>query len=614
VHAWLKDAVGNISALSNGGTGTTGKDKAVTSYTPGDPPSLSNILATGAEAPANPPSNADLTAASGATVYIKWRATDDTAFPGNAISLYYTTDNVTYNTIATGLANGVNGGCTLNHAGTTLDDNVTGCHAWTSATSSPFKIRVSATDAAGFTTLSTSSWLNISTINFIAGNTDLGLGGSASSAVLLFESVTSVVTDPNSLAVKSDGTIFYRDRTRGILKLDPATGVISSYIPQTGTATGDGGQATDATLRQARRITLDFSAGERLLIWDHDRIRRVEANGVINTIIGGGASTADNVDPLSVSISPMPSMNDHMGKAFFAMPNGNIYFHSDGGASGAVGLRVRYLDAASNTVKSFSVTGTGDGLSAATNVASCSMTQPALAFDRLTGSTTYGLIQSRHIASTNPAGCNDVDNNYSITRFDPATGVSYGPGQQPTHQGQAVAHRIVGRDGKIYTVSRNNGSTLYRYNETTRGMDVVAGSLGNGYCVDGTHYTACKTDLQDAFVKADGTVYLVDHGTIRVIDSSGNLQTIAGQRLFAGDGGPAPSARFGDITDIRKWVDGGTGKYVVFDHGEARIREFSIGGNVTHLAGEGSIVGSMDTSTAATAQGMLTVYASQAAN
>ena len=93
------------------------------------------------------------------------------------------------------------------------------------------------------------------------------------------------------LAVAPDGTVYLADSNNQVIRKINPQGVISTVAgggtPSSGN--GDGGPATNATLGQPVAITLT-PAGE-LLIADAGahRIRRVSAAGVISTFAGGGS-------------------------------------------------------------------------------------------------------------------------------------------------------------------------------------------------------------------------------------------------------------------------------------------------------------------------------------
>lgn len=84
-----------------------------------------------------------------------------------------------------------------------------------------------------------------------------------------------------------------------------------------------------------------------------------------------------------------------------------------------------------------------------------------------------------------------------------------------------------------------------------------------------------------------GNVFFADAGNLRVrmISSDGTIKTVAGTGAgtHSGDNGPATSATFSDLNGIA--VDGDGNIYVSGGH---RIRKFTVGGNITTIAGDGT--------------------------
>jgi hypothetical protein len=594
VYAWVMDQSGNISTLSNGGAGTAGIDSASITYTPGTPPSLSNILATNTDSPSTPPTSSELTIGTGSSVVIKWNVNIGTnPLSASPIRLYYTEDDTTYlpinGTDTSPLPNAQGAGCTI-------DGSHSGCYVWSggSPTNGYFKVRVSATDSSGMTALSTSTAVNTPFLNFLAGNTDPGLGGSAATALFYPENSFIYRPDMGSLVVASDGTTYFRDRTRGILRISPTDGIQKLWIPTTGTSGGDGGPVTSATLRLPFKIALD--AQDRLLIFDYNRIRRVDTSvspNTISTIIGGGASTADGVSPLSVLISaPASDLTLSQGKSMplLALPNGDIYFQSDHYLSTlGSGFRIRHYDASTGLVQSIVPSGTGYYDYPTTDLGTNNLNGFGVVYDPVTS-----VISHMEISSYNPV---TGDTYNEPVNLDIHSYVSTAP--HPIYPGDKHdPFRVQGMDGALYAVDRPQGK-IFKFSVATNDWTLLAGTGTVGACPDGTAALTCNMDPTDAFVNRQGTLYFVDRGQIRIVDGSGKIQTLMGQSLSSGDGGNALAARFGTIYSFDKWGD----KIVVSDVSEEKLREFGLGGDMQTIAGNGVIAQSNDTALAI-AQGL----------
>jgi hypothetical protein len=603
IYGWVRDQAGNISPLSASGVGTDGTDKATINYTPGTPPVVSDALATSVDNPSNPPTSNDMATPSGSTVYIKWKATDDQPLPSTPISLYYTLDNITYTLIASNISNSANAGCTISGA-------QTGCYTWTngSPTDGYLSIRVAAQDSNSMVSYTTAPALNVMPpIRFLAGNTEPGLNGSASAA-MFFNAISDGKTDAGSLLVHPNGTIYFRDIMRGILVVSPSDGIQKLLIPTTGTASGDGGPISSATLKMPIKIALDFQ--NRILVFDYNRIRRIDTNVspmTIDTIIGGGASTAETAAPLSLSLTDAtvypgyPSGEHYI--PLIPLPNGDIYFLSENYGQGPTsgGIRIRIYKADSNQVQSIRLTGIGDSYNASQDQTKCSFQSLGLSFDPTSSTVTHMETTVMHSITSSSCPGTSSPGPMTISQFDPSTGVVMTP-YIPYTIMNYVAIRVTGKDGGLYSVSRKS-PWIAKFNGTNWVALVGTGTLGS--CPDGTAALSCKIDPQDLYVTAQGKLYFMDKGRIRTLNDSGQVITLLGQPYSYGDGGPALSARFNTINFFEQK---NTGEITLLDQFEFRFREFTIGGNIQTIAGNGNI-GTPNTSTAANAQSIYMSYA-----
>jgi VCBS repeat-containing protein len=582
VYSWVKDEAGNISTLTNAGVGTFGTDKLDRLYDPGVPPTVFDVVAANDPLAPNPPTRAQSSSPAGSDLYVKWKASDNVALPSGAISLFYSQDEINFTQVsgASALDHGTNYGCT----GLTLAANE-GCFKWTggSPLSTSYKIRVKVTDSTSISAQSISNPINSDTIKIIAGNTESGLGGSAVSA-MFFTRKSGSESDPGTLVVTNDGRIYFADYKRGILTVDPSDGKQKIFIPQTGTSSGDGGPATNATLNYAVKIALDFQ--NRLLILDRNRIRRVDlnlANPTIETIIGGGSSTADTIaNPLDVQFYSH-STNSWYSRSmvFFATPNGDIYFHSDRGwrdYSSADPYRIRIYRAATNSIESKKVSGAGDGLSGGYNLSDCGNGLPGLAYNPGTSQLTGAYIQT--LRDDHYPVCNNADWRFTKAFLNPDTFVSTGP-----HNDSYRYYRyfsVTGMNGQQYQIIDRNYVMRNNWDGT---YTKVLGSGTRGHCNDGTANLSCNMDIQDIFVTSTGKIYFLDGGQIRTIDGDGNVVTLFGQNAGYGDGVNALNARFDKINTLSRLDNG---KIVVADYNTYYFKEFTIEGNIDIIAGTGN--------------------------
>jgi uncharacterized protein (TIGR03437 family) len=133
------------------------------------------------------------------------------------------------------------------------------------------------------------------TISTVAGNgwtgTAQGDGGPASTASVYL---------PQGLAVDVAGNLYIADTLNNrIRRVSAADGTIST-VAGTGTAgkSGDGGLATSAQLNNPWAVAVDAAGDLFIADYLNSRIREVTPNGIINTIAGGTGIgyTGDNVN------------------------------------------------------------------------------------------------------------------------------------------------------------------------------------------------------------------------------------------------------------------------------------------------------------------------------
>lgn len=571
ITIWYKDSHGNISNLSNSGSGSAGTDLYTMTFTPDPPPSISNLITSSTDAPSNPLTTSDTTVPFGFDVYIRWNITDNLAIPNGNVSLSYTTNDSTYTTIASGLNNGVNGDCTLS-------TGTSGCYKWTasSPTNTYFRVKLVVSDSSGTPIFDVSNPVNTGSVKFLSGNTSLGVGGAAVNAILIGanEHQYNDNHDAQSFVVSKKGYVFFKFNNRGIVYISPEDGILRDLIPTTGTASGDGGNVTSATLRSPVRMILDYN--DNILIWDYNKVRKIDINSTpwtITTLFGGGADGSDGAPALSASLST--SYSDQLT----ATPNGRIYFNKSN--------EIWYYDSSDQLVKKhIALTGFGtDDMAtwkASFDNVACPGINAAFSFNKSTSAITKIM---RRMSSTTAAACGSQASTYALynTNFDLSSGVATAP-----HPPQTTwsSFKFTGLDGNLYVLAQGRG-TLTKYNPTTNTFQTVLGvnSSQNGRCADGTAATSCKAVIMSAFVNEFGKIYFFDLGVLRMVDSSGLVQTIAGQPRNFGIGYNPISARYSQINFFE--VNGND--IYVRNELENQIVKFSLtGGNLVHVAGNTS--------------------------
>lgn len=133
----------------------------------------------------------------------------------------------------------------------------------------------------------------------------------------------------------------------------------------------------------------------------------------------------------------------------------------------------------------------------------------------------------------------------------------------------------------------SQGASIRKVN-TSGIINTIAGNGLPGDTGDGGNATAAQIYCQDLTVDAAGNVYFTDplHSVIRKIDTAGIITTIAGtgQSGYSGDGGPAAAAKLQLSQGIT--IDSVGNLY--FADNAAYVRKISTDGTISTIAGNGS--------------------------
>ncbi|MEN9722969.1 MAG: hypothetical protein RJB38_955 [Pseudomonadota bacterium] len=576
LYFWLKDSVGNASSLSASGVGTSGTDRGSIIFDPPSAPTISLAQSSSDDSPAHPLGTGDKSVSVGGSVYLKWSASSTSGIPATGISIEYTTDDVNFSTLISGLSNSANtGACTLN-------GSFTGCAVLTAPSSGYFRLRVRAQDIHNYAAYGAANGMNTGSLNFLAGNTDLALGASAKSAILL-------PCDQCGLAVLNDGRIFLGD-SRGLGWQNPATGAYEILIPNTGTSSGDGGPVTSATLNRLSKVAVDFAGN--LLILDDVKLRKLTTSTspmTIQAFIGGGFDTSDSIsNPLLLQL-PNTAI-------FFPLPNGDIWFdlHSS---------KLKKYTSSTGQITSLQMAGTGNSYSASHDLMAC---VHSAIFPILGSSGALQQMGWRMFFGGLSSACaytNEWREEFAYAAISPETGLSELPAPGYINSafpaiagagGYREFHTFhLGRNLKTYAIGFDSWvfglgpAGLLEYQSSSRSWTRVMGTGGSGTCADLTLASDCNITPGDISVNSLGQIFFVDKKakSVRTIANDGRIQTLMGDALGSTDNTTALQARFSGLTDLKYWSDSGTDRFVILDFQDSRIREFTESGGLSTLAG-----------------------------
>ncbi|MCD6010653.1 MAG: surface protein [Flavipsychrobacter sp.] len=483
-----------------------------------------------------------------------------------------------------------------------------------------------------------------------------------------------------------------------VRRIDAATGIITTYAGN-GTAAfaGDGGAATAASFGLLYGIAADGSGNVFLSDWSFKRIRKVNSSGTISTYAGTGtAGFGGDGGPATTTGVAMQNLGcsvDGGGNLYFADYNnqrirkvdalgiistvagtGTWGFSGDGGAATAAKLnwpyntacdgagnvyiadyqniRIRkihnfnrplYFTAGASTTLSVCQNSPGDSINIPLSIMDSDMYQYATwiimsapshgSAIAAWGAITPGTVFSPHGCYYKPTAgyvgpdtfiarafdgfvydtitvyvtVNPVPGSITgVTSFSTSgyTTLSSTPGGGAWTSGSSGIAAASGTTGVVTGVSAGTATITYTIPATgcirTTTVNVfpyagktiitVAGNGTGGYVGDGVAATATQINLPgDVAFDGSGNMYIADDGNqrIRKVNSSGIISTIAGTTIgFSGDGGAATAAQFNNPTGVA--VDN-SGNVYVADLNNHRVRKISTSGIITTFAGTGTI-------------------------
>jgi sugar lactone lactonase YvrE len=331
---------------------------------------------------------------------------------------------------------------------------------------------------------------------------------------------------------------------------------------------GDGGLAVDALLREPGGLAVDYAGNVYIADSGNARIRKVAVNGTISTVAGTGAfGYSGDGGPATGA-----ELNDPTGVAVDWV--GNLYI------ADCINNRIRKVAAENGVISTVAGDGTygyfGDGAAAV----GAELAQPrGVALDSL---------GNVYIADTNNyrirvVGVNGV---ISTVAGDGTYGYSGDTGPATGAEISTVTSIAIDSQGDLYLADLNND----RIREVVGGkISTFAGNGVNGFLGDGGPSTAAEINYPEGIgLDSNGNLYICDSNNHRVREvAGGTISTIAGLSAnnYFGDGGPATGAGLGFPNAV---VADAAGNLYIADSGNARIRKVALNGTIATFAGNGN--------------------------
>ncbi|MCH8266466.1 MAG: hypothetical protein IH846_03000, partial [Acidobacteria bacterium] len=412
------------------------------------------------------------------------------------------------------------------------------------------------------------------TITTVAGNGDFGFtgdGGQATSASLNF---------PRGVAVDADGNLYIADTySNRIRKVTPG-GTITTVAGSGSADPGAGGPATSALLDVPTGVAVD-GTGNLYIADGSNRVRRISSGGIIDTVAGTG------IEDFSGDEGPATSATLNQAFGVAVDGSGNLYIADTGNNR----IRRVALDGTITTVAGSGGTGrlagalSGDGGPAT----SARLNLPSGVAVDAGGSLYIADTVNQRVRKVSSTGTITTLAGNNLFKFSgdggPATSASL---NFPT---SAALDAL----GNLYIADLGN----HRVRKVTPGgtITTVAGSGPPGaFSGDGGSATSASLNLPSGVaVDAAGNLFIADliNERVRKVSANGIITTVAGNGGFgfSGDGGQATDAELARPADV---AVNAAGDLYIADTDNNRVRKVSSGGIITTVAGNGVHTGSID--------------------
>jgi sugar lactone lactonase YvrE len=411
----------------------------------------------------------------------------------------------------------------------------------------------------------------------VAGNGTAGYGGDGGPAT------SANLNQPAGLAFDGAGNMYIADQSNFRIRKVDTNGIITTVVG-TGTAgySGDGGPATSATLWYPSGLGFD-DAGNLYISDSASHVRKVDVNGIISSAVGNG-STRYSGDGGSATKAEMGVPHkiafDSAGNLFVSIYN---YYDLPLGAA------VRKVDSSGcvSTIVTAGVGGQGCGNSSP--IPATLYYPTGLAFDHA---------KNLYLADWVGERVFKIDTNGNVTTVA-GTGTSgYNGDNIPATQAQLAEPDGLAMDtaDNLYIADQNNHRI--RRVDTSGVITTVAGNGQAGILGDGLPATLAELDGPRgiAFDTA-GNLYIADTNNSEIrkvdaavsIDGTHHISTVAGSMGkvgYSGDGGPATSASLN--SPVGAAADAAGNLYIA-DTLNHRIRKVDTGGIITTVAGSGAV-------------------------
>ncbi len=387
--------------------------------------------------------------------------------------------------------------------------------------------------------------------------------------------VNAGIGDPYSICTDKLGNIYFAEQNQGYIRKIDINGVITTIAGngQNGSS-GDGGPALNASFSVPSSIAIDKKGNIYVGDAFNNKIRKIDANGIITTFAGTGnlGFSGDGGLAINADISRVAALD--------VDDAGNLYFGD------WFNYRIRKID-----VNGIITTIAGNGTSGFSG-------EGGLAKDAVIGSVT-GLTIDNNTGniyftcgySTPPTDLNRV---LKINSAGIISTIAYSKDWNYSGDGGLAIAAEIAEPGDIKCDANGNIYFVERTNEVVRKVNssniisTIAGNHSGGYCGNGIPaLNASFAKLSSITLDAQENILFSEEGRVRKIDAAGLVWDYAGNGIVpsyytvpAGDGGNALNASL-DFTFITK---DNNGNLFGGSNGKA-IRKINASGGISFYGG-----------------------------
>ena len=397
-----------------------------------------------------------------------------------------------------------------------------------------------------------------------------GDGGQATAATL---------DEPFAGALDANGNLYFSDSGNCVIrKITASTGIITTVVGNGNcNYTGDGGPASNATLDFPQGIAIDPLGNLFIVDYNNDVVRRVDGTtNIITTFAGNGnvGYTGDGGVATQAELGfPVGIATDAAGNVYIADAGNNV---------------VRFVNVGSNnTISTVAGTGTAGYSGDDGQATSALLNYPAaVAVDSS---------NNLYIADTENAVIRTVNANHAINTIIGDHGYGFGGDGGPALQATLTNPFGLAVDaaGDVWVADYWN-NRIRMYAVANGNFNTV---VGNGSVYDGLAATSASLYFpRGPALDSQGNLYITDEGNNRIREvnaTTGIISTVAGMNVpcpqstqACGDGGPATSAGFYNPHSVN--LDPTDTYMNIADTGNNKLRQVNTGtGIVSTIAGTG---------------------------